>query len=153
MNRTRLILLGASVAFLALLAFGVIRLSRSYAAATEAREARDTAFANLQNLYTANPFPSVENAERMRRDVAALERMRAALTNAVSAGVTKAAIPAAVALMGWAFLGERVAPRTGVAVVCAVAGIALFSLSKQEQTVQDSERSRDEIGAVRLYRP
>lgn len=85
MNRTRLILLGASVAFLALLAFGVIRLSRSYAAATEAREARDTAFANLQNLYTANPFPSVENAERMRRDVAALERMRAALTNAVSA--------------------------------------------------------------------
>ena len=58
------------------------------------------------------------------------------LTNAVSAGVTMAAIPAAVALMGWAFLGERVAPRTWVAVVCAVAGIALFSLSKQEQTVQ-----------------
>ena len=58
------------------------------------------------------------------------------LTNAVSAGVTMAAIPAAVALMGWAFLGERVAPRTWVAVVCAVAGIAHFSLSKQEQTVQ-----------------
>ena len=54
------------------------------------------------------------------------------LTDAVSAGVTMAAIPAAVALMGWAFLGERVAPRTWAAVLCAVVGIVLFSLSKQE---------------------
>lgn len=54
------------------------------------------------------------------------------LTDAVSAGVTMAAIPAAVALMGWAFLREKVAPRTWVAVACAVGGIALFSLSKQE---------------------
>jgi len=54
------------------------------------------------------------------------------LTDAVSAGVTMAAIPAAVAVMGWAFLRERVAPRTWVAVACAVAGIALFSLSKPE---------------------
>ncbi len=67
------------------------------------------------------------------------------LTNAVSAGVTMAAIPAAVALMGWAFLGERVAPRTWVAVVCAVAGIALFSLSKQEQTVQVNKA----LGAIK----
>jgi len=57
------------------------------------------------------------------------------LTDAVSAGVTMAAIPAAVALMGWAFLRERVAPRTWLAVVCAVAGIALFSLSKPEHSV------------------
>ena len=56
------------------------------------------------------------------------------LTDAVSAGVTMAAIPAAVALMGWAFLRERVAPRTWLAVVCAVAGIALFSLSKPEHS-------------------
>ncbi|MCZ8219176.1 MAG: DMT family transporter [Acidovorax sp.] len=56
------------------------------------------------------------------------------LTDAVSAGVTMAAIPAAVALMGWAFLRERVAPRTWLAVVCAVAGIALFALSKPEQS-------------------
>src|SRR6218665_1741823 len=41
------------------------------------------------------------------------------LTDAVSAGVTMAAIPAAVAVMGWAFLRERVAPRTWVAVACA----------------------------------
>lgn len=56
------------------------------------------------------------------------------LTDAVSAGVTMAAIPAAVALMGWAFLRERVAPRTWLAVVCAVAGIALFALSKPEHS-------------------
>lgn len=54
------------------------------------------------------------------------------LTNAVSAGVTMAAIPAAVAVMGWIFLRERVAPRTWLAVACAVAGIALFALSKPE---------------------
>jgi len=56
------------------------------------------------------------------------------LTDAVTAGVTLAAIPAAVAVMGWLFLHERVAPRTWAAVVCAVAGIALFSLSKQEHS-------------------
>lgn len=54
------------------------------------------------------------------------------LTDAVSAGVTMAAIPAAVAVMGWAFLREQVATRTWIAVGCAVAGIALFSLSKPE---------------------
>lgn len=58
------------------------------------------------------------------------------LTDAVSAGVTLAAIPAAVAVMGWAFLRERVAPRTWAAVVCAVGGIALFSLSKTEHIPQ-----------------
>ncbi len=56
------------------------------------------------------------------------------MTDAISAGVTMAAIPAAVAVMGWAFLRERVALRTWVAVLCAVAGIALFSLSKQEHS-------------------
>lgn len=54
------------------------------------------------------------------------------LTSAVTAGVTMATIPAAVAVMSWLFLRERVAPRTWVAVGCAVAGIALLSLSKQE---------------------
>lgn len=61
------------------------------------------------------------------------------LTDAVSAGVTMAAIPAAVALMGWAFLHERVAPRTWIAVVCAVVGLALFSLSKPEQTMHANQ--------------
>jgi drug/metabolite transporter (DMT)-like permease len=54
------------------------------------------------------------------------------LTSAVSAGVIMAGIPAAVALMSWAFLRERIAPRTWAAVGCAVLGIALFSLSKNE---------------------
>ncbi|MBU1352858.1 MAG: DMT family transporter [Gammaproteobacteria bacterium] len=58
------------------------------------------------------------------------------LTDAVSAGVTMASIPAAVALMGWAFLRERVSPRTWAAVVCAVGGVALFSLSKPEHIAQ-----------------
>ncbi len=51
------------------------------------------------------------------------------LTSATSAGVIMASIPAAVAVMSWLFLHERVAPRTWVAVGCAVIGIALFSLS------------------------
>lgn len=51
------------------------------------------------------------------------------LTNAVSAGVTMASMPAAVAVMSWAFLREKVAPRTWVAVGCAVVGIALFAMA------------------------
>ena len=54
------------------------------------------------------------------------------MTGAVTAGVVMATIPAAVALMSWAFLGERVGPRTWTAVGCAVVGVALVSLSKQE---------------------
>jgi drug/metabolite transporter (DMT)-like permease len=56
------------------------------------------------------------------------------LTSAVTAGVMLAAIPAAVAVMGWCLLGERVAHRTWWAVGCAVAGIAVLSLSKQEHS-------------------
>lgn len=52
---------------------------------------------------------------------------------AVTAGVILAAIPAAIAVMGWVFLNERVTQRTGLAIACAILGIALFSLSKQEQ--------------------
>lgn len=51
------------------------------------------------------------------------------LTNAVTAGVTMASMPAAVAVMSWAFLREKVAPRTWVAVGLAVAGIALFAIA------------------------
>ncbi|MFY3384200.1 DMT family transporter [Paracidovorax sp. MALMAid1276] len=61
------------------------------------------------------------------------------LTDAVSAGVTLAAIPAAVAVMGWAFLREKVPPRTWLAVACAVGGIALFSLSKQEHSTHTGQ--------------
>ncbi len=54
------------------------------------------------------------------------------LTNAVTAGVTMASMPAAVAVMSWAFLREQVAPRTWVAVGCAVVGIALFAVASHE---------------------
>ena len=54
------------------------------------------------------------------------------MTGAVTAGVVMATIPAVVALMSWAFLGERIGLRTWAAVVCAVVGVTLVSISKQE---------------------
>ncbi|MGV8804867.1 MAG: DMT family transporter [Polaromonas sp.] len=54
------------------------------------------------------------------------------LTSAVAAGVIMAAIPAAVAVMSWAFLHERISLRVWGAVACAVLGIGLVSLSKNE---------------------
>ncbi len=44
------------------------------------------------------------------------------LTSAVAAGVIMASIPAVVALLSWAFLRERIAPRTWAAVACAAGG-------------------------------
>ncbi|MEO5660767.1 MAG: DMT family transporter [Polaromonas sp.] len=55
------------------------------------------------------------------------------LTSAVAAGVIMAAIPAAVAVMSWLFLRERIGLRVWSAVGCAVIGIGLVSLSKGEQ--------------------
>ncbi|GAC1526917.1 MAG: DMT family transporter [Ramlibacter sp.] len=52
------------------------------------------------------------------------------MTSAVSAGVVLAAIPAVVALLSWAFLRERVAPRVWAAVACAAAGMALLATGK-----------------------
>ena len=60
------------------------------------------------------------------------------LTSATSAGVILAAIPAAVAVMSWAFLRERIAPRVWAAVACAVIGIALLTLTKQEHSTSIS---------------
>ncbi|MFC5523802.1 DMT family transporter [Polaromonas jejuensis] len=54
------------------------------------------------------------------------------MTSAVAAGVIMAAIPAAVALMSWLFLRERIGLRVWAAVACAVIGIGLVSLSKNE---------------------
>ena len=42
-----------------------------------------------------------------------------ALTSALAAGVTMAAIPAAVALLSWLFLGERISGRVAAAIACA----------------------------------
>ena len=54
------------------------------------------------------------------------------LTSAVSAGVIMASIPAAVALLSWAFLRERIGARTWSAIACAALGIALLGLSTPE---------------------
>ncbi len=58
------------------------------------------------------------------------------LTSAVAAGVIMASIPALVALMSWLFLRERISLRVWCAVACAVIGIGLVSLSKNELSAQ-----------------
>ena len=55
------------------------------------------------------------------------------LSSAVSAGVVMAAIPAAVALLSRLWLGERIAPRTGLAIACAALGILLLALARAPQ--------------------
>ena len=54
------------------------------------------------------------------------------MTSALAAGVIMASIPAAVALMSWFFLRERISLQVWLAVACGVAGITLVSLSNQE---------------------
>jgi drug/metabolite transporter (DMT)-like permease len=54
------------------------------------------------------------------------------MTSAVSAGVIMASIPAAVALMSWAFLREEIGLRVWLSIALAAFGIALASLSKPE---------------------
>jgi drug/metabolite transporter (DMT)-like permease len=53
-----------------------------------------------------------------------------AATSALAAGVVMAAIPAAVALLSWAFLGERVGGRIWAAIGCAAAGIGLLAFAR-----------------------
>ncbi len=57
------------------------------------------------------------------------------MTSAVAAGVIMASIPAAVALLSCLFLRERITLRTGLAIACAVAGVVLVSLSKQDHAL------------------
>ena len=56
-----------------------------------------------------------------------------AATSALAAGVVMAAIPAAVALLSWAFLGERVGLRVWAAIACAAVGIALLAFARVPQ--------------------
>ncbi len=53
-----------------------------------------------------------------------------ALTSALAAGVIMAALPAVVAILSRAFLGERIAPRVAAGIGCAVGGIALVSFAR-----------------------
>ena len=52
------------------------------------------------------------------------------LTSALAAGVTLAAIPAAVAVLSRVFLGERIRPRVVAAIACAALGIGLLALAR-----------------------
>lgn len=51
-------------------------------------------------------------------------------TSAMAAGIAMAAIPGAVALLSWAWIGERIRAREIAAVACAAAGIVLLALAK-----------------------
>ena len=51
-------------------------------------------------------------------------------STALAAGVVMAALPAVVALLSWAVLGERVRRRVGAGIACAIAGIALVALAR-----------------------
>ncbi len=52
------------------------------------------------------------------------------LSSAVAAGVAMAGIPAAVALLSWLFLRERISGRVWLAIACAASGIALLALAR-----------------------
>ncbi len=53
-----------------------------------------------------------------------------AATSALAAGVTMAAIPAAVAVLSRMFLGERIQPRVWGAIACAVLGVVALALAR-----------------------
>lgn len=53
-------------------------------------------------------------------------------SSAVAAGVIMAGIPAAVALLSWLMLRERIAPRVLLGIVLGVAGIAMVALGKSD---------------------
>jgi drug/metabolite transporter (DMT)-like permease len=73
-----------------------------------------------------------------------------AMTSAVTAGVTMAAIPAAVAIMSWLFLREAVGIRTWAAIVLAVLGISLNALSKGDAAAATSGDSQVVLGQLLL---
>lgn len=55
-----------------------------------------------------------------------------AMTSALAAGITMAAIPAAVAILSRVFLGEHIRPRVTGAIACAVAGIGVLALARND---------------------
>ena len=54
-------------------------------------------------------------------------------STALAAGVIMAAIPAVVALLSWLILGERVHWRIALGIGCAIAGIALVALARDDE--------------------
>ena len=54
-------------------------------------------------------------------------------STALAAGVIMAAIPAVVALLSWLILGERVHWRVALGIACAIAGIGLVALARDDE--------------------
>ncbi|MGQ3050634.1 MAG: DMT family transporter [Roseateles sp.] len=69
-------------------------------------------------------------------------------SSAVVAGVILAGIPAAVALLSWAFLRERLSGRVLAGIACAVGGIALVAGGKQGPGYEAGETTT--LGALLL---
>ncbi|HSV34188.1 MAG TPA: DMT family transporter [Ramlibacter sp.] len=73
------------------------------------------------------------------------------LTSAVSAGVIMASIPAVVALLSWAFLGERIGPRIWGAIACAGAGIALLGLAQPQDGAATAAADTAWLGNLLIF--
>ena len=73
-----------------------------------------------------------------------------AMTSAVTAGVTMAAIPAAIAIMSWLFLRETVARRTWIAIALAVAGISLNAVSTESAAASSEAAQHSLLGQLLL---
>jgi drug/metabolite transporter (DMT)-like permease len=54
-------------------------------------------------------------------------------SSALAAGVIMAAIPAVVAMLSWLLLGERISLRVAAGIACAIAGIALVALARDNE--------------------
>ena len=63
------------------------------------------------------------------------------MTDAVSAGVIMATIPAVVALLSWGFLKEHIGLRVWASVGCGALGIGLLALSKGELSTHTAHAS------------
>ena len=73
------------------------------------------------------------------------------LSSAVSAGVIMASIPAVVAVMSWAFLGERIVPRVWAAIGLAALGIALLGLSQPASEPGAPDTGRAWLGHLLVF--
>ena len=73
------------------------------------------------------------------------------MTSAVSAGVIMATIPAAIALMSWIFLKERIGLRIWAAVICGALGIGLLSLSKSTHAGGDAAQQTAWLGNLLVF--
>jgi len=72
------------------------------------------------------------------------------LSSAVAAGVVMAAIPAAVAVLSWLFLRERIPMRVVVAIACAVAGIAALAFGRSPGGVDGAAGTHQALGHALL---